>query len=202
MEDPAVLAQLLEENKTMDELKVQYLQNAIDGLPAEQKVKLKILDGHHRVTANDKVKKLNKFKVAVYKNIPSENEAMGEAFGQAMNAANDNAVRTTLGEQMKFLRMCCQRRGIGYKSQLTEANCLDIGLQLNVNKTFASDKERRSWTNTVRNQLYFMVAYPPESVDLMMYTSSVLYLLMFCAVRSYQTTANQVSHGCQPVPST
>lgn len=171
MDDKVKLAELLEANPTLDDLKAQFQESAIADLSPEQKVKLKILDGHHRLKANDKIKKLNKFKVEVYRYIPPEKEDMGETFGQAMNAANDNAVRTTLGEQMKFLRMCCQRRGIGYKSQLTDAQCLDIGLQLNVNKTFASDKERRSWTNTVRNQLYFMVAYPESSVDFMMYVT-------------------------------
>lgn len=85
MDDKVKLAELLEANPTLDDLKAQFQESAIADLSPEQKVKLKILDGHHRLKANDKIKKLNKFKVEVYRYIPPEKEDMGETFGHAGN---------------------------------------------------------------------------------------------------------------------
>lgn len=69
---------------------------------------------------------------------------------------------------MAFLRLCCQRRGIKYGDSLTESNCIDIGLQLHTNKVLQPE-ERRTFANQIRNQLYFMVSYPPDVVDKLMY---------------------------------
>lgn len=80
---PEELADVLEKSSTYDHLVQTYSDDGIDKVDVKKKLKLRIIDGVHRVLAASGTC-LKHFRVRVYKHLPPEGEALGERVGQGL----------------------------------------------------------------------------------------------------------------------